>query len=106
MNTADILDKAAALIDKHGHCKGTHKNDAGALCTRGAVIRASSPRYSFTRNKYVPMPAADAMREFERHLLRTVGNWGPISWNDAPERTKEEVVSTLRAAAQAARAEA
>jgi hypothetical protein len=37
-------------------------------------------------------------------LEDALNRWPP-DWNDAPERTKEEVISTLRAAAQAARAE-
>jgi hypothetical protein len=45
------------------------------------------------------------MSAFEHEVERAYNFWGGFNWNDAPERTKEEVVSTLRAAAQAARAE-
>lgn len=106
MNTADILDRAADLIEERGWHQGWYVNDCGQLCIRGAMLVAVGIE---PPQKDMPWPdhsgeanaswqeATDEMDEYLDDLAER--------WNDAPERTKEEVVSTLRAAAQAARAE-
>ena len=40
MNTADILDKAADLIDVRGLAKKRHVDGKGCLCTAGAMFCA------------------------------------------------------------------
>jgi hypothetical protein len=101
VNTSEILTRAADLIDKRGHAKRAYQTSDGALCLRGAVIKAVSLRFSFKRCSLTPAAAQVAIAAFRRHI----GCYGEITWNDAPERTKEEVVTALRGAAEAARAE-
>lgn len=105
MNTADILDKAADLIDTYGHCKGVYFGDDGSMCMYGSVVLAGQPGYDTENPADLTPEVMAAHRCLDRFMLRQRQSAPAFGWNDAPERTKEEVVSTLRAAAQAARAE-
>lgn len=102
MNVADILDKAADLIEPEGAWTqgwfarnaggsdtGTNDEDAVCWCAFGAVERACQSKWS-------------KLSTATNLLGGLVG--GMISdWNDAPERTQAEVVSKLREAAALAR---
>jgi hypothetical protein len=96
MNVADILEKAAEIIDECGHCKDTLVNSHGALCAVGAIGRASAN---------YPDEAVEYLQDF---LCRQSGDRYSlvVPWNDRPERTHEEVTSTMRAAAALWRAQA
>lgn len=107
MNTADILDKAADLIEERGWHQGDYVGPTGCLCPYGAMYLAVgiTPAGRGNTNDWPGWtpdrggPFLDAARWLARYLRgRAVS-----VWNDAEGRTKEEVVSTLRAAAQAAR---
>ena len=110
MNTADILDKAADLIDRRGWNQGWYINTDGEMCPRGAIYAACGMQPN-------PNPSVDVMdwpgwSSSAADNAITACDWldeavddYAESWNDDEGRTKEEVVSTLRAAAQAARAE-
>ena len=83
--------EAADIIEERGHCKETITNSAGNVCLYGALNIAFNE-------------GARATSEASFQGLVAVGKYlgkdsNPISWNNAPERTKEEVVSALRAAA-------
>ena len=79
-----LLD-AADYIEEHGWCQYEPANRKGAVCAVGALMAVSSS----------PSIKLDAIE-----LVKLViGQWHIPNWNDAPERTKEEVVSALRAAA-------
>jgi len=87
---ADVLNKAADLIERDGWTQGTYQLD-GKRCVDGA-ISATSHDWSTWRN-----------RKEARELLRdTIGAQILVDWNDAPGRTKTEVVAALRAAAERA----
>lgn len=114
MNTADILDKAADLIDARGLAKKRHVSGNGCLCAAGAMYAAVGVEPTAGRSVEnwpgYTWDAAGLVRNtfewFRFWLLRSGRDFvDPIAWNDAKERTATEVVSTLRAAAQAARAE-
>ena len=107
MNTADILERAATLIEERGWNQGWYVNGCGGLCTTGAMFAAVGMEPVLgqdsnwnTFNEIAFRSAQAAWDRFTAHVAQHAPQW-----NDAPERTKEEVVSTLRAAAQAARAE-
>lgn len=115
MNTADILDKAADLIEQRGHAKRVHVTKAGCLCASGAMYAAVGmepvpgqrecgrwPSFDWSRS----LEVAEAYDWFGAWLKRSgfKADTDAVQWNDRKIRTKEEVVSTLRAAAQAARA--
>ena len=73
---------AADLIEKQGWCQ--HKySDQGRSCTMGAMTS---------------MHHFDIVKARE-NLSAVIGTSDITMWNDAPERTAEEVVNALRKAA-------
>lgn len=110
MNTADILDRAAGVVEKRGWTQRWYVNASGEVCPRGAIYVACGVEPDpYPEVEVVDWPgwspaAASAAMDACDLLDKAVDDYAE-SWNDRPERTKEEVVSTLRAAAQAARAE-
>lgn len=116
MNTADILERAATLIEERGHAKRVHVTKAGCLCSAGAMYAVVGmepvpgqrncerwPTFSWERS----LEAVEAYNWFSDWLKRSgfADDVDAVQWNDRRARTKEDVVSALRAAAQAARAE-
>jgi hypothetical protein len=96
MNVAETLDAAADYIEKHGWMpNGARMFPCGAggpLCAANAIV-------DVTQEAEIT-PALDA-------LGRALGGSGCdaiFRWNDAPGRTKEEVVALLRAVACTERA--
>jgi hypothetical protein len=95
LSAADVLDRAADLIERGGHLKQLYMNN-GALCALGGLMAAvgsdeSIDPYHDPRT----MIAADTLWRYVGAVAR---------WNDAPERTKDDVTSTLRACAALLRA--
>jgi hypothetical protein len=100
VSIADVLSKAADLIEpegawtQHVDARDAAGNqidhddvDAVCWCADGAYMRVGGNW-------------GDAGW---RALQVALGGDGPISWNDAPERTQAEVVAKLREAAALAR---
>lgn len=99
MSVAEVLNKAADLLEKPGAwTRGTYARDsAGQLvassdhtatcwCAMGATIRAA---FSLgTRS-------GDAIEQIAKFAGDNIG-----AWNDAPGRTQAEVVAALRQAAK------
>lgn len=73
---------AAEQIERHGHCKGKLTSD-GRTCAFGALSRTSTAPGS------VVAAAAAVEKMLETQL---------VAWNDAPERTPEEVIAIFRRA--------
>lgn len=109
METKQLLECAADHLDRVGLHKGAYlareayvdyvTADAASLpcCALGA-IRVCAGLYT-TDDAYWD---ADRNRDAERAafaLSRFLGHQFIPRWNDAPERTKEEVVAALRGAA-------
>lgn len=94
---AKLLLKAAALIEKHGLAKFTQLAEDGSMCTAGAIVVAEE-RNPHECDGYGPVGKIAIAR-----LLPHIGQeYGPADWNNAPERTKDQVVAKLRAVAFAA----
>lgn len=68
--------RTAQLIEERGHCKGLYR-DRGRYCVLGAFGAAGQGSLEASRRLW------EALGDIPR-------------WNDAPERTPEEVISTLR----------
>lgn len=94
-----LLLGGAAMIEKHGHAKYILKDDKGSLCFMGAL---------FAVQGYVPEKAVEAAKA----TCKAVGiSWNVdfpstsvgriVDWNNAPERTGQEVIDAMRAAAYA-----
>ncbi len=90
MTEQNIYERAIEVLHERGWTQLDHgSSEAGPVCLAGAAALAcglSDP------NDWCPR-----LGEFEE-LLRTVVP-GPAMWNDAPERTKEDVVTLLKFAA-------
>lgn len=79
---ADVLDGAADHIEKYGHHKGSGFAGPGsdtAACVLGALTIAAQCHLRTTA-------AA------ERAVRTTLGDPSIARWNDAPERTEQEVL--------------
>jgi hypothetical protein len=111
MKTSDVLNKAADLIEERGWLQGIHGlgTDRG-LCMEGGILAAlgrSRDDCAFRGSQYGGRcPVYNAVME---HLGRADYTEKPLwRWNDAEERTADEVIATLRAVAviESAREEA
>lgn len=89
---AEVLDKAADVIEVRGWCQRTLETGDGRVCMEGAISVACGvlghpsvgPQYS------------NALCAVGLHL----GNLIPYRWNDAPGRDKYEVIDLLRTVAK------
>lgn len=109
---ADILDKAADIIDRNGHHKGylydETKADGGLLlqcCPVDAVGAINiavfgKPRWPAENHADSPLAQAAALA-----LEETVKQPVP-GWNDAAERTQEDVITSLWETAERLRKQA
>ena len=87
-----ILNAAADYIEEHGWCQYALVM-SGRVCMLGAVNAAICGD---------PAGGGDMLPfEVTDMLHRATGSASLSSWNDARERTKEQVVRALREAAQA-----
>lgn len=104
MNTSEILNRAADLIEERGWSKGVDAwtpESGGGLCLEGAIMAAAG----ITR--HIDAPNCHAYRSVRLHLGDRCRNavlpgadddrlW---AWNDTVARTAEEVIEVLRACA-------
>ena len=102
MTPAEILAKAADVIETRGHHKGHYTDAEGQrVCAIGAMcVVAGLPLFSFGVFGHDAPEAADVFAAID--VLRGHVGMSVPAWNDAPERMHEEVVTALREAANAA----
>lgn len=81
-----LLLEAADRIEQHGWCQDTAMDYRGRMCVLGALSFA----VDFSQAEY-----AAAVGK----ILRQTDAFEIAGWNDAPGRTKDEVVAMLREAA-------
>lgn len=91
----DILRKAADLIATGGWVQGQGETDDGRHCALAAISAAGTNGDELDDINWPGIFAA------EKRLRDVVEDYWIAKWNDAPERTAEEVVATLRKAAEA-----
>lgn len=80
-SVGEVLEAAAIIVERDGWCQFRMCDQDGGHCALAAIIRADVYRCGATA------------------FMRTILGGSLMEWNDAPERTKEEVVAALRAAA-------
>jgi hypothetical protein len=107
MQTSEVLNKAADLIEERGWSQGTGWHTALAdsvpVCAEGGIWCATETDNN--RRDYAALRAAKgAFRayltdRFPEHIHPNAGCVIGWSWNDDPERTAAEVIEVLRAAA-------
>lgn len=106
MCTVEVLNSAADLIERDGLHKGdywpgqrdgTPCQPGVPCCVHGALAVASG--LTVLPVVFPPLPAANILRW---NLRNQQGVWVVhlADWNDAEERTAEDVVTALRAAAE------
>jgi hypothetical protein len=92
-SAAGVLRKAAALIRERGWHRGDWVSSCGGLCADAAInVAAGSEADRYNAASY----AARLVLQSRVGFL-----W---DWNDAPSRTKDEVIAALLAAADKAEA--
>lgn len=109
--TAAILDRAAEIIERNGLHKGAMFDRAESappeecpVCPWGALAIAvvGTPSLRTNTDVRAVKPYANVLAAF-LGLPGTDSSWSVPDWNDAPERTADEVIAALKAAAQAER---
>lgn len=89
MKTSEVLRTAGDLLRARGWCQREFENDAGALCAYGAireVVDVSSENGTWT----------PFVEEFD--LVVETPNLHMPAWNDADNRTVDEVLVAMDAA--------
>lgn len=88
-----VLRAAARYIEEHGWYQGDYAAPDGAVCALGAinvVVTGSPYDLGDGVDRDLTLAAANVIEN-------RLGSIGPISWwNDAPGRTKDEVLAVLR----------
>lgn len=92
----DVLRRAADEVERRGLAKGMLcDEESGAVCARGAIIAATGLAPSFLHWTPLSQKADERLGEYLRL------GWNEVPhWNNAPSRTKAEVVAALRGAAE------
>lgn len=100
VRTRDIRERAARLIEERGWHQGNWKGSDGSLCLEAALWIAAGVRDPEKLHDQWP----PIVREIDAEIKQELGLAGPnfpperslAPWNDAPKRTKEEVLAALR----------
>ena len=87
MTAAEVLEAAADYIDEHGWCQNYRVDRYGGVCALGGIW-AITDAMDFQAGN-------DLATKADTALCDAVGQWIG-HWNDAPGRTKDEVVRKLR----------
>src|SRR5882672_7894855 len=81
--------KAIEIIEQRGWCRGKLVNGRGEVCMAGAIQVATTESYK--------------LQQRALNLMHSTLGTFISKWNDAPERTKNEVIAKLREIAYAQR---
>lgn len=92
---SDVLLKAAAILERYGHCKNIRHNQHGSFCLMGAISMARFGTVDFDNDAVV----IEAATRVARTIGGTYDAATAVHWNNEPERTAEEVIARLRAVA-------
>jgi hypothetical protein len=95
MTTCQLRLAAADRIERLGHRKGTYGTSDGPCCLLGALLYSLPP--TFATGQSWPL-VSGALADMGFPLGHTKS--GASQWNDAPERTAEDVVARLREGCQ------
>lgn len=85
---AKLCQKAADLIEEHGHAKGKFEDADGCVCLFGAINLAENGNADEWSGEEAALAQAKALGFDSVNDL--------LHWNDAPERTQAEVLARLR----------
>jgi hypothetical protein len=91
----EVLLKAAGILERDGWIQGNYGDESRGYCTMGAM-RAASTVVPIHTWDGLPAEYVEACNKLNETLPFNISYW-----NDHQDRTKEEVVSTLRKVANA-----
>lgn len=102
MQTSEVLNRAADLIEERGWTRGSWGGGSGrALCLEGGIIAALGSQFddpSFNYDKFSACPAYVAVENYLVSAGRLADDDSLWAWNDdMPDM--EPVIAVLRAAA-------
>jgi hypothetical protein len=106
---AKVLLDAAAYLEKWGWVKGylggkygnpTVAYNDGPACAMGAIHSVTSMALPWETPIEIYDAACDASDLAREALSEVIPTKVIPEWNDAPERTQEEVINTMRATAE------
>jgi hypothetical protein len=98
MTAAATLRAAAQLIRERGWGQGDYVNASGCFCSVGA-IRAACGIQDFAGQSKTAPSSTKPVREALGWLSRSVGRVLMAGWNDAPDRTVDDVLAAFDRAA-------
>lgn len=106
---ADVLDRAADLLEERGWTRYTLESDTGCLCAVGAINVAwfGKPRGSVVSGVWecgsIQEQAISALvTEVSPYAIEP--RYGVMDWNDEFAKNKRQVVATMRRVAKKLRA--
>lgn len=93
MTPEEICLKAAEIIERNGWNQGSFVSDDGSVCIAGAA-RMASWGSVYTKNDR----NLAAYFEARRLIREVIQEPDVVEWNDAPQRSKEDVILALKQA--------
>lgn len=104
-NVLEHNEQIIAFYEEHGWTQHMFASNTGSFCLIGASHRASvgmDERYHYLR----PYTTEETNIHFQwRDAFTDTAGDRPMSWNDRKGRTKDEVMSMLRATSERVRSE-
>ncbi len=96
---ADVLMKAADLLEKHGHIKFLRGNIIEGMCALGALQAAQGKIYDLDTELTLTASqvVVDAMKLKHEFAMPHAAL---AAWNNLPERTGQEVIDAMRKVAK------
>ena len=91
---SEFAEKTAEYISEHGHTKGSYEDPVtGAVCALGAMqkVNAMTEKVNAMTEAYADYHAS-CFKHVAIKLMQRIGHGYIPSWNDAPERTAEDVI--------------
>lgn len=105
---AELLEKAAEILETDGWCQYSYANSAGEHCALGAMIKASGCEHPWQLWGQRPFQEAVEAIAFHHPVSRRhpVFRDDVADWNDQNDRTAAEVIDAFKQAAKDLRNEA
>ena len=91
MSARGILLRSAELLEQNGWCQGAFMQ-SGRMCAAGAMMQAETEQDDHW--------TASGYHEAQIAMAETIGAVSIPFWNDAPERTAEDVILAFKRAAE------
>lgn len=102
LKSSDVLLRSRDAIMDRGHCKGRFSDDEGRVCARGALLLAIGSVRSNGEPGYWGVHDIwfwNAEAYLKRHLGLDDADLAVPVWNNAPERTADDVLDAFFEAA-------